>query len=719
MPAESPTAVVEPAPTTATHALATQEAQEHRNAGDQHQEPRKHEGGPAYIPDYVKATEDGAPGSSQLSQVLAASLGLFVIAAIGYAIYWRRRIATAPRQPNPGRMALWWLGPHVLAGLWLAAVPDTVHFTANQLILLLHVALGLATLPVIAWFSLRHIRKTWSALTGPGRAGTVGKLGSMVAVLGAMVSGVCVLWFGQGMPAATVHLWFGVACAVALFVHIRTLSLRQLTKAVLSVLLAGAAVAGLVWLVAPHQPWEPAKPAFAYTERPLNLYDDANWCGSCHKEFYDEWKASVHGSTFKGHAVQHEQLPLQHKGFFKFGLADAGKIVKGERTEKGSPGDPPAMFATCSHCHSPTMYYGQATEGPFGASAPVSDGITCSFCHTLRDVRDGGDSLDAARRPSADPAHIDVDLAKAYQIAPFYVSAPETVRRYLGQNSQDPLARWLGNQLINWWPEMHRRDYHSKFLNTSQVCQGCHGYGIDATIHGTFIDWRSTRFAKGKPEEVVSCQDCHMAREMTGKPVSEPGRHVDWGPVRPRRTTHLFTGGNANWSAQYASQAVADHQRKWNSKSIEVQVVRAKQDGAALQLTVQVRTPLIAHNFPSMETVLRYAWIEVQALDASGAVVARTKPWPGGNFDSGMLRPDPNADPMEPRSPLIYRSEGYPRDGTVSTVIPADGKRDFEIQLPLAAGGPKVVRLAAQVYHSWDTQALAKTDGPMPTGNTP
>lgn len=679
----------------------------------------KRENGPAYLPNYVAPTPVASPGSSRLSVVLAGSLLLLLLSAVGYAWYWRRTVAVAPRRPNPGRMAMLWLGPHVLMGLWLIAVPDTVSFTTNQLIVLVHVVLGLGTLPVILWFSIRHIRKTWSALTGPGHAGTSGKLGSMIAVLGAMISGVWVLWYGEGMPAATVHLWFGAACAVALLLHVTTLSLRQLAKAMTVALLGAAAFAGIVTLLVPAEPWEPFKPAFAYTERPLDLYDSAEWCGSCHKEFFDEWKSSVHGSTFKGHEVQHEQLPFQHKGFFKFGLADAGKIVKGERGEAGKPGEPPAMFATCSHCHSPTLYYGQASEGPFGAPAPISDGVTCSFCHTLRDVRDGGDSLASARKPEADPTHVEVDLAKAYQIVPFYVSAPETVRRYLGQNSRDPVARWVGDKLINWWPEMHRRDYHSKFLNTSQVCQGCHGFGIDATIHGTFIDWRSSRFAKGKAEEVVNCQDCHMAREMTGKPVSEPGRHVDWGPVRPRRTTHLFTGGNAEWSAKYASPAVAEHQRKWNSKSIEVEVISARQGADAVDVTVQVRTPLIAHNFPSMETVLRYAWVEVQALDASGAVVVRTKPWLGGNFSPALFAEAADPANKVPASPLIYRSEGYPHDGSVNTVMPADGKRDFAVRLPTGADTARIVKVAAQVYHSWDKQALARTEGSVAPGATP
>ena len=62
------------------------------------------------------------------------------------------------------------------------------------------------------------------------------------------------------------------------------------------------------------------------------------------------------------------------------------------------------------------------------------------------------------------------------------------------------------------------------------------------------------------------------------------------------------------------------------------------------------------------------------------------------------MKPDP-AD-KRPPSPLIYRFEGWPDDGSENTLIEANGKRDFVVHLPVAsAAGGKVARIAAQPAH--------------------
>lgn len=735
-PAQPTGEATEPAspPGAATMAGATAEhhdehptAKEHEPAAEEHQqqpaeaEAKAAEG--AHADPFVPLTGEAlakpepmqAALSSQTSKVLLAGL-LLLLGAMLAAVWWMRRPAEDQgrkgRKRSAGLIAYLWLGPHVVLGLWLALVPDTTVFATNQIVLLVHVALGLLMTPPIAWYSWVHIKKTWVAKTGPTLAGTIGKHGATVAVLGALLTGIVVLWSGEGMPAATVHLWFGVACAVALLLHLVTLTARQLTAITIGTAFGALVIGGMTYAIVPSETWAPSKPEFAYKERPLELYDSAEWCGSCHVDFYKEWKNSVHGSTFKGHDVQHEQRPLQAKGMFKFGLADVGKVVRGEPTGMGKADDPAAKFGTCSMCHTPTLYYGQGSEGPFGAEPPVSDAVTCSFCHTLRGVRDT--ELPIAVVNKEGPVTPDsLDLGKAFQLAPFYNSAPETVRRYIGQGSKDPVARWIGDLVINWRPEMHRKDYHSEFLDSSKVCQGCHGLGLDGTIHGTYVDWKASEFGKETEERgAVSCQDCHMAREMTGKPRSEPGRHVAWGPVRPRRTTHLFTGGNADWSSKYANQATADHQRKWNSKSIEVDVTNVVQSEHAVRVAIEVRTPLIGHDFPSMETVLRYGWAQISVFDGKGALIAKTYPWPGGHFAGPP--PETKSNPKLVMGPLFYRSEGYPDDGSEDTVIPANGKRAVEVRLPLEPGSAEVKQVRVEVYNSWDKLPLATTVAEMP-----
>ena len=112
---------------------------------------------------------------------------------------------------------------------------------------------------------------------------------------------------------------------------------------------------------------------------------------------------------------------------------------------------------------------------------------------------------------------------------------------------------------------------------------------------------------------------------------------------------------------------------------------------------------------------MRFAWVEVQALDEDGTALARTRRREGGHFSgANAFKPTTSENP-EPPSPLIYRTEQWPHDGSENTLIEADGKRDFSVRLLLPSGKGKVAKLAAQVYNSWDVVPVAKTEVPVPT----
>lgn len=647
------------------------------------------------------------PFSSNLARWLlavVAALAVSVLLAVRQTPRWTQRAGAALRHGNPGWLATLWLAPNVFLGFWLTVVPDEFAFGAKQLVLILHVALGIITLPVLLGFTWRHIFRAQQPLTGPGWNATLGKLGATGALVLSLGSGLVVLDSGQGMPAGTTHLIASITLLVLLVWHLRSLSLRKLLRPVLWAIGGAAALLGAGWLLALTEDEVPTAPPFAFVGRPTSLYDEAAWCGSCHQELYDEWQQSVHAGTLGGTDVRKEQMPLQDAGHFRFQLADVAGVIRGQKDPHQQM---PVEYASCNHCHAPVQFYSDTSDiGPFGAAAPVSDGVTCSFCHTLRGVRDFGVPVEEVMPPGATKHDGNMDQTKALQIAPFYVSAPEKVRRYLGQNARDPVARWVGDRLINWWPALHRSDYHPAFLDTSAACQGCHGFGLDGNIHGTYDDWRQSSFAKAPPSQQATCQDCHMVRKMTGKRVQEPGRHVGWGPVRPQRALHWFAGGNANWSTQYATQQVLDFQRTWNQRSVEVEVTSTAWTPGKLEVSLLVRAPLVGHGFPSMETVLRYAWIELQVLDAQGRIVGRTRPATSGSFSPSVLSAGaPGADPP---SVVLYRTNGYPYDGTEDTVIPAGGRRSFTVVLPLSAPD-KPAEVAAQVYQSFDLFAIART----------
>jgi hypothetical protein len=281
-----------------------------------------------------------------------------------------------------------------------------------------------------------------------------------------------------------------------------------------------------------------------------------------------------------------------------------------------------------------------------------------------------------------------------FRWAPLYVSAPETVRRYLGQAASNPVARLVGDYLIRWRPAVHRSDYHSRFLDTSQVCQGCHGVSFDApeTPHKTYPDWEASAYNAKDARARVECQDCHMVRELTGQPVREPDRLVPWGPVRAQRRSHLFLGGNAAANTLFQDADVAALQRELARRALRLTLDSATVENDRVRARVTLTNERIGHAFPAMETVQRFAFVRVAAFDSNGGLIVESpKPSPELTDDSG--------------SPVLFR---FVDQRTLrihrDTTVPAREARSYEAFVDLPAGAAPVARVEARLGHNFDPE---------------
>jgi hypothetical protein len=369
------------------------------------------------------------------------------------------------------------------------------------------------------------------------------------------------------MPPATLHAVLGMAVALPLAVHLWQSARRKAGAIVLGLvpvaLVGSLAVRGCV----PPEPVLPNVPAFAYATRDVTLYDGAAWCGSCHTTMYEEWRRSTHARTFELPTLRHE-LGVHHD---LLGLdMDAYAIMSTGNLPPGmTPNSPAVMRATepCIHCHAPMSFYGKDDSDPLENPSPqTKDAVGCAFCHTLRANRVPQIDV-AAVAPEGKPPAIGPTAVNTLTLA---ISAPETVRRYLGQASSNAVLRWVGDLLIQWRPDMHRHDYHSPVLDTSEVCRSCHGMPPDdpRTSHRTFVEWQRSAYNTAAPEQRVNCQDCHMTRDATGTPKHEPGRLVPWGPERPQRRSHLFLGGNASFDITLGDRDLAELQHALNARAV-------------------------------------------------------------------------------------------------------------------------------------------------------
>jgi hypothetical protein len=291
-----------------------------------------------------------------------------------------------------------------------------------------------------------------------------------------------------------------------------------------------------------------------------------------------------------------------------------------------------------------------------------------------------------APAPAIDPQAIRrADMAALMAKAPFFVSAPETVRRYLFQGSKSILARRVANWLIRWRPAVHARDYHAPVLDDSRACLPCHSLGIDSADvpHMTYYGWEHSRFSTGDAATTVSCQDCHMVRHVTGEPVSEAAPRVPWGPVRRGARSHLLLGGNVLASAHLHDDDLARQQHELNLGALSVSVARVTRRGDVLDVTVSVRSERVGHYFPALETQNRYGWVALAALDAGGNVVASTPP-PRDSQDFGCA------------SPLIMASVDDPKPDNQRLVAPGRS-RELTGHLTVPAGAT-VAKIVADLH---------------------
>jgi hypothetical protein len=569
----------------------------------------------------------------------------------------------------------WWLAtllaPQIVIGTWLIVVPDRIAFTASQAAVLLHVALGLVTLPPFLVWLWRHARgrALRSLATDGGRLpSTARHLLTLLALL-ALGSGLGALWSGEGTFVGALHGAVGIACGAPLALHL-FLEQRRAAAAVVAVCVVGVAGgSALLKRVLPGQSLWPEKPRFEFATVPTQSYDAASWCGECHGEIYDEWRHSTHSRAIK--------LPSVRRDFQRL-LTERPRTVV-DATLVTATTDPSGI---CSHCHTPLTFYGDDPTPVLDAGPPVNDGVSCSFCHTARGLRSEGPVL-----------------PETWAGANFYRSGPSTVRRYLGQAARSPALHAIGNWLIRWRPEMHRRDYDPPFLRTSEACRGCHGLILSIS---PFDDWRKSRFSAGGPGRATHCQDCHMARAVTGKPVEEPGRLVGWGARRPQRRSHLFPGGNVRAAEESRDEWMAARERELSRLGVRVAIEDASRDGDHASARVVLKNELVGHRFPNMETTSRYAWVELSALDEAGRALATTPPPP----DNGRLE--------QAVVPVLYQRGNNTNESFHDSTLPSGASATYPMRVDLGAAAGRARRLRAAVYHAFDSQPIAVATVDLP-----
>ena len=233
----------------------------------------------------------------------------------------------------------------------------------------------------------------------------------------------------------------------------------------------------------------------------------AELCGRCHRAIYESWSTSAHATAMTSPVF----LDAKDAAEQDFG-AEARKI--------------------CLSCHAPMA--GQLDD--LDLARKVSwEGVTCDYCHSIREVRDDGKNPRAIVRCG-------------------------TVKSGPSKDSVSPA---------------HGTAYSS--VHTSALlCAVCHEYknALGFPVVTTFSEWKLSPSGKGDLE----CQQCHM--ELVKGAVVEPR-------VK-RESSHLV-----NLHAMPGSHSVGQLNRALTAK------LTATRNGESVDVVVRVKNEGAGHFLPT------------------------------------------------------------------------------------------------------------------------
>ena len=301
--------------------------------------------------------------------------------------------------------------------------------------------------------------------------------------------------------------------------------------------------------------------------------------------------------------------------------------------------------------------------------------------------------------------------------------------------SENAGLRRLHDALVRIDPEGHRRAYSGHRAGGSELCATCHESYLDEPLNDyryvrfqdDYGSWQASSYSgRGtvrsvRVPEPSGCAGCHMAAPGAEEGAAGPSHRfattntalptvfddaeqlaavksfltagwvtVDlFGMVRSPAPSSSGGAGEAGAEEEAAGPLVAPLDR----------LPAAVRPGEAVRLEVVVRPHGVGHFFPGGKTHLHDLWLELDAVDARGRIVATTGggdrgvPTPPAVHRYGVVWVDEESSRVEHHRPWRARAAAYTRriEPTGSEVV------HVRLDLPADAEGP--IRLTARLRH--------------------
>src|SRR6202050_5406582 len=202
-------------------------------------------------------------------------------------------------------------------------------------------------------------------------------------------------------------------------------------------------------------------------------FPTAEYCGSCHREAYIQWRQALHSNAFRTPFYRTSvNILLRTKGI--------------------------EFTRHCDSCHNPIgVLSGALTQNSKVDRSFDEDGLTCTTCHSIEQLQStNGHAGFVMGVPSA--------------------MVDEAGRRIPGMVSDDEIKNH---------PERHSRAVMKDFYRTPEFCAACHKANLPDTLNDykfiraftVYDEWQNSKFSQRNPLTFYTagfqtCQDCHMQR---------------------------------------------------------------------------------------------------------------------------------------------------------------------------------------------------------------
>ena len=396
---------------------------------------------------------------------------------------------------------------------------------------------------------------------------------------------------------------------------------------------------------------------------PSSFFMESNKCGECHRDIYNQWKASAH------------HFASFNNQFYRKSIEYMQWVV----------GTKPSKW--CAGCHDHAVFFNGRFNRPIKEQIDTPEaqaGLSCMSCHSI--VHVNGSVGNASFTMSYPPLH---EVASSSNLL---IQRAERLITYSA-------------------PEAHRRLFMKPFMRSdSEFCASCHKVHLDVPVNqyrwfrgfNEYDNWQASGISgQGArsfyyPAKPSNCMDCHMPLvnshdpgNINGKVHSHffPGANtavpfvngdnaqlqrieaflksgvvsVDIFAVSPaehgksdtemvRRAGEAPQANTSIAVGEEAEQSTTAVIRKVGQVAAPISASHiALQPGETVRVDVVVRTRKVGHFFPGGTVDAFDVWLELEAQEDSGKPIF----WSGRVEDGGK-------GPVEPGA-HFYRS--YQLDG--------------------------------------------------------